>query len=106
MGVFFLDEVGDLPLSTQVKLLRVIETDTVHPVGSDEGQAVDLRYVAATHKDLSGMVEEGTFRPDFFERLAGNVIVVPPLRERPDDVVEIGQAFSRRAASRSRARVV
>ena len=89
-GVFFLDEVGDLPLTSQVKLLRVIETNLVYPVGSDEPHDVDIRYVAATHRDLAREVQRGTFRQDLFERLAGNVIVLPPLRERPEDIVEIG----------------
>ena len=92
-GAFFLDEVGDLPRTTQVKLLRVIETNMVYPVGSDTGHAVDLRYIAATHKDLEAMVAAGRFRQDLFQRLAGNVIHIPPLRERPEDIVAIGLEF-------------
>ena len=92
-GCLFLDEVGDLPRTTQVKLLRVIETNEVHPLGSDATFAADVRYVAATHKDLEAMVEAGGFRQDLFERLAGNVIRLPPLRERPDDIPAIGEAF-------------
>jgi DNA-binding NtrC family response regulator len=94
-GAFFLDEVGDLPQTTQVKLLRVIETDEVFPVGSDTPERVDVRYVAATHKDLEKMVDEGGFRRDLFERLAGNVIRIPPLRDRPEDLHEIGVSFVR-----------
>lgn len=94
-GCFFLDEVGDLPSTTQVKLLRVIETNEVYPLGADEPHVAELRYVAATHKDLQGMVERGEFRRDLYERLAGNVITIPPLRERPEDIVEIGRAFIR-----------
>jgi two-component system response regulator HydG len=100
-GSFFLDEVGDLPKTTQVKLLRVIETNEVYPVGSDNSHAVSLRYIAATHKDLLGMVEQGKFRRDLYERLAGNVIHIPPLRERPEDVVEIGLTFVRQYTDRS-----
>ncbi len=95
-GAFFLDEVGDLPLRTQVKLLRVIETNEVYPVGSDSSHKVDVRYIAATHKDLSTMTERREFRRDLFERLAGIVIGISPLRDRPEDIVEIGSAFVRR----------
>ncbi len=95
-GCLFLDEVGDLPRNTQVKLLRVIETNEVHPLGSDATHRAEVRYVAATHMDLEAMVEAGRFRRDLFERLAGNVIRVPPLRERGGDVVRIGEAFVER----------
>ncbi|MEM9489353.1 MAG: sigma-54 factor interaction domain-containing protein, partial [Myxococcota bacterium] len=80
-GCFFLDEVGDLPSTTQVKLLRVIETNDVFPLGSDVPTTVDVRYVAATHKDLESLVDKGEFRRDLFERLAGNIIRIPPLRD-------------------------
>jgi transcriptional regulator with PAS, ATPase and Fis domain len=92
-GCFFLDEIGDLPFTTQVKLLRVMETNEVYPVGSDTPYSVEVRYVAATHKDLEELVEAQEFRRDLFQRIAGSVIRVPPLRERPEDIVEIGLAF-------------
>ncbi|MBL4632962.1 MAG: sigma 54-interacting transcriptional regulator, partial [Kofleriaceae bacterium] len=92
-GSFFLDEVGDLPSTTQVKLLRVIETNEIYPVGSDTPHLADLRYIAATHKDLSAMVEKGLFRRDLLERLAGITLKIPPLRDRPDDIWDIGQTF-------------
>jgi two-component system response regulator HydG len=95
-GSFFLDEVGDLGLSTQVKLLRVIETDEVSPLGSDRTYPASCRYLAATHKDLEAMVEAGQFRRDLHQRLAGSVIRLPPLRERPEDIVTIGHAFVER----------
>ncbi len=95
-GSFFLDEVGDLNATTQVALLRVIETDEIGPLGSDKTHRADIRYVAATHEDLAGLVEAGKFRQDLFQRLAGNVITVPPLRERPEDVIAIGEAFVQR----------
>lgn len=98
-GAFFLDEVGDLPRTTQVKLLRVIETDEVYPVGSDGSHRADVRYIAATHKDLESMTEGGDFRRDLFERLAGNVIRIAPLRDRPEDVTKIGETFIRRYLS-------
>ncbi len=99
-GSFFLDEVGDLPSTTQVKLLRVIETNDVYPVGSDSSHSVDVRYIAATHKDLIRMAECGEFRRDLYERLAGTVLHVPPLRERPEDIREIGIHFVRNYLSR------
>jgi len=101
-GSFFLDEVGDLPQTTQVKLLRVIETDEVQPLGADTHFTVDLRYIAATHKDLEAMVEEKNFRQDLFQRLAGTVIRIPPLRDRPEDMVEIGLAFARESLQTTR----
>jgi DNA-binding NtrC family response regulator len=98
-GVFFLDEVGDLPRQTQVKLLRVLEKDEVSPVGSDTTHMAEVRFVAATHRDLERMVNDDEFRRDLYQRLAGNVITLPPLRERPEDVVEIGTAFIEEHAS-------
>ncbi len=94
-GAFFLDEVGDLPRTTQVKLLRVMETNEVYPLGIDTPSQADVRYIAATHKDLYGMVERGEFRRDLYGRLAGITIKVPPLRERPEDIEEIGLGFIR-----------
>ncbi len=101
-GSFFLDEVGDLPSTTQVKLLRVIESNEVYPVGADEPLSVDVRYIAATHKDLPEMVDDGLFRRDLYERLAGNVLRIPPLRERPSDMVEIGTHFVNATLERAR----
>lgn len=95
-GSFFLDEVGDLAPTTQVKLLRVIETNEVHPLGSDAAHVADCRYVAATHKDLEEMVDAGVFRRDLYQRLAGTVIRLPSLAERPEDIPEIGRAFVQR----------
>jgi len=92
-GCFFLDEVGDLPETTQVKLLRVMETNQVHPLGSDKGYEADVRYVAATHKDLAAMVDDGKYRRDLYQRLAGHVIELPPLRDRREDIPALGRAF-------------
>jgi transcriptional regulator with PAS, ATPase and Fis domain len=96
-GCLFLDEVGDLPLSAQAKLLRVIETDRVQPLGSDQLHAVDVRFVAATHHDLAERACQGSFRADLYQRLAAVVIKVPPLRERPEDIPLIGEHFLARA---------
>jgi len=92
-GCFFLDEIGDLPLTAQTKLLRVMETDLVSPLGSDRELEADVRYVAATHQDLEKMVQAGQFRADLYQRLAGNVIRIPPLRDRPADIADIGMSF-------------
>jgi DNA-binding NtrC family response regulator len=100
-GCLFLDEVGDLPLHAQVKLLRVIETDQVQPLGADRLHQADVRFVAATHHDLGARVAEGRFRADLYQRLAGVVIRLPPLRDRPEDVAAIGEAFVQQAVAGS-----
>ena len=95
-GCFFLDEIGDLEMHTQVKLLRVIESNEVSPLGADAVHPVDVRYVAATHRDLAKLVDDGRFRRDLHQRVAGIIIRIPPLRERPEDIVDIGRAFAAR----------
>jgi DNA-binding NtrC family response regulator len=95
-GCLFLDEVGDLPPTAQSKLLRVMETDRVTPLGSETSYPADVRYIAATHKDLRRMVAAGAFRHDLYERLAGHVLRLPPLRERPEDLTPIGVEFVER----------
>jgi DNA-binding NtrC family response regulator len=92
-GCLFLDEVGDLPLQAQVKLLRVIESDRVQPLGEGRSHQVDVRFVAATHRDLPARVREGAFRADLYQRIAGVVIHLLPLRERPEDIAVIGEHF-------------
>jgi len=85
-GTVFLDEIGELPIAMQPKLLRVLESRTVRPVGSSGHRRVDVRIVCATHRDLRTMVNAGAFREDLYFRLAGVPILVPPLREHPEDV--------------------
>jgi DNA-binding NtrC family response regulator len=100
-GCLLLDEVGDLPLATQAKLLRVIETDRVQPLGTEQVHAVDVRFVSATHHDLTARIAQGSFRGDLYQRLAALVIRVPPLRERPEDISAIGMRFLRAATQRA-----
>jgi transcriptional regulator with GAF, ATPase, and Fis domain len=85
-GTIFLDEIGELPLELQPKLLRVLERKEVTRIGAGEPIEVDVRVIAATHRDLAAMVERGTFREDLLYRLAEVVIRLPPLREHPEDI--------------------
>ena len=85
-GTIFLDEIGDMPLSMQSKLLRVLQEKEVQRVGGQKSIAVDVRIIAATHRDLEKMVEEGTFRQDLYYRLNVIKIDIPPLRKRKEDI--------------------
>jgi transcriptional regulator with PAS, ATPase and Fis domain len=93
MGTLFLDEVSDLSLSAQAKLLRAVQDLAVERVGATGSKRVNTRIVAATNRPLSGMVEKGLFRADLYYRLSGVEIHVPPLRERRDDVTELARYF-------------
>jgi DNA-binding NtrC family response regulator len=104
-GTLFLDEVGELPAGAQAALLRVLETKKLMRLGGDREIAVDVRVVAATHRDLEAMGREGTFRSDLYYRLHGMTIAVPPLRERKDEIAPLAEAFLRDAA-RDNARAV
>src|SRR6185436_1174478 len=96
-GTIFLDEIGDLPLAAQAKLLRVLEERVVSPVGSDSDTIVDVRIVAATHRDLAAMVEQGKFRADLYFRLAVVPIHLPALRDRSEDILTIAKLCIARA---------
>jgi two-component system response regulator HydG len=85
-GTLFLDEIGDMPLPMQAKLLRVLENGEVVPVGSNEGTRVDVRFIAATNRDLRTLVDEKNFREDVYHRINNVVLAIPPLRERREDV--------------------
>jgi len=85
-GTVFLDEIGELPPSAQASLLRVLESGRFSRVGSTREVTVDVRVVAATHRDLEGMCSEGTFREDLLYRLNAMIVEIPPLRDRPEDI--------------------
>lgn len=92
-GTLFLDEIGDISPSLQVALLRVLEDQAIQRVGSTETIHVDVRVVFATNKDLGEEVRRGRFREDLYHRVTGFVVVVPPLRERKEDIVPLAEAF-------------
>jgi len=97
-GSIFLDEIGDTSLSTQVKLLRVLEDQEVFMVGSSRPTRVDARVLASTNKDLSSLLKKGIFREDLYFRLSVITIVLPPLREREDDILLLVMHFARKFA--------
>ncbi|VFN03889.1 MAG: sigma54 specific transcriptional regulator, Fis family [Candidatus Kentron sp. G] len=97
-GTMLLDEVGDIPLSLQVKLLRLLETGTYRRVGSVESKRVDFRLICATHRDLKAMVDAGAFRQDLYYRINMFPITLPALRERPEDLRLLADALARRIA--------
>ncbi len=88
-GTLFLDEIADLPLTMQVKLLRVIQEKTVRPVGSQQEESIDVRIISASHKDLDAMVQEGLFRQDLYDRITVIGITVPTLSERSEDISQL-----------------
>jgi two-component system nitrogen regulation response regulator GlnG len=96
-GTILLDEIGDLPLSAQVKLLRVLEQKTYNRVGEAQSRNCDVRILAATHCDLRQAVAEGRFREDLLYRLSGMVLEIPPLRERPEDIELLTKHFLEQA---------
>ncbi len=104
-GTLFLDEIGDLPLPLQVKFLRILQEGEFDPVGSSRTRKVDVRVIAATNRDLAKAVECGAFRGDLYFRLNVFPIVVPPLRQRGDDVVLLAEAFARRCAAQMARRI-
>lgn len=92
-GTLFLDEIGEMPLSLQAKLLRVLQDGQVRRVGETRSLAIDARIVCATHRDLVSLIKRGLFREDLYYRLNVLRLVVPPLRERADDVVPLARLF-------------
>lgn len=96
-GTLFLDEIGDMPLELQVKLLRLVQQGEVEKIGAAAPIKVDVRIVAATHRNLQAMIEDQTFREDLYYRLSVIPLELPPLRERPDDIAELVRSFFQRA---------
>ncbi len=105
-GTLFLDEVSELPLNLQAKFLRVLDDKMISKIGTKKGISVDLRIIAATNKDLSTQVEKKEFRNDLYHRLNSFTINIPPLRERPEDIPELINYFTRQFAKDFGKRVV
>ena len=103
-GTIFLDEVGELPPHVQAMLLRVLQERTVRRVGGEHAVRVDVRVVAATHRDLEQMVRDGRFREDLYYRLRGAAVTLPPLRDRLTDLPAMIDAFLRETTIRGRVR--
>lgn len=96
-GTLLLDEIGDMPLSLQAKLLRVLQEGEIRPLGSNDTHMIDVRIIAATHRDLKQLVTEGKFREDLYYRLAQFPIPLPALRQREGDVIELARHFADKA---------
>jgi transcriptional regulator with PAS, ATPase and Fis domain len=97
-GTVFLDEIGDMSLSLQAKLLRVIEDQVIRPVGSTKGSKVDIRFITATNRDLNAAVREGAFREDLYYRINVISLQIPPLRERTEDIASLSRHYLARYA--------
>jgi transcriptional regulator with GAF, ATPase, and Fis domain len=93
-GTVFLDEVGEMPLALQPKLLRVLESRTIRRIGETAHRKIDLRIISATHRDVRAMVNDGTFREDLYFRLAVIPVTIPPLRDRPEDLLLLIRRFA------------
>jgi DNA-binding NtrC family response regulator len=96
-GTCFLDEISNLAVGLQPKLLRALESKEVQPIGAERATSIDIRFIAATNHDLQSLVAEGQFRADLFFRLAQYTITVPPLRQRPDDIEYLAHRFIQEA---------
>ncbi|WP_343771119.1 sigma-54 interaction domain-containing protein [Clostridium malenominatum] len=99
-GTIFLDEIGDMPLHMQAKLLRVLQEKEVERVGANRSKKIDVRIIAATNRALEGMIKEGTFREDLYYRLNVITINIPPLRERPEDIEMLANYLTEKVSSK------
>ncbi len=104
-GTVFLDEIGDMPMSLQAKMLRVLQEREIRPVGSTQSKPVNVRVLAATHKDLRQAIGEGNFREDLYYRLAVIPILIPPLRHRPEDIPLLANYFLHKYSALNDSRV-
>jgi two-component system NtrC family response regulator len=104
-GILFLDEIGDLPMSLQAKLLRFLQERVIERIGGRQEIPVDVRVICATHQDLPKLIKEGRFREDLYYRINEATIYVPPLRERQDDAIVLARAFLSRFAAVHRKQV-
>jgi transcriptional regulator with GAF, ATPase, and Fis domain len=100
-GSVFLDEIGELPLGTQAKLLRVLEERTVTRLGATKPRRIDVRFITATNRDLAREVRAGRFRGDLYYRISGLVVKIPPLRQRPAEIQPLAEHFLREFCMRS-----
>src|SRR5207245_2799586 len=98
-GTIFLDEIGDMSLSTQVKLVRVLQERCLQRVGGKENIGVDVRVIAATHRDLQEAIKKGHFREDLYYRLSVVVLRIPALRERREDILDLVHYFLKKHAA-------
>jgi DNA-binding NtrC family response regulator len=101
-GTLFLDEIGEMSPDLQVKLLRLVQEGEIEKIGSELKLKVDVRIIVATHRDLQAMIEDGTFREDLYYRLAVIPLVMPPLRERSDDIPDLVQHFFRKSQEKNK----
>lgn len=100
-GTLLLDEIGDMPSHMQAKLLRVLEGNEIERVGGNRPVAVDVRVVVATHRDLESLVQNGSFRQDLYHRVVVFPLIIPPLRERPEDIPVLAQHFAQQVAEQN-----
>src|SRR6266513_2193562 len=100
-GTLFLDEIGDMPAAMQAKLLRLLQEGELERIGGERPVVVDTRVIAATHRDLEALVRRGSFREDLYHRIFVFPIVMPPLRERVDDVAILAEHFAARIAEQN-----
>lgn len=104
-GTLFLDEIGDMPLAMQAKLLRFLEDGVISPVGSNKQIVVDVRVISATNHDLNELIEKKKFRQDLYFRIKGVSIILPPLRDRPEDIPLLVEFFIKEAAAETGSKV-